>query len=107
MIINRLYNYDTVNDICGLKVVPGELSLLYFGETLIVSLGVVSKSAALFCSSPLFTQWEYILNAQLSINFLINLFSYGDTSMSPRESSFGFFLLLLTETQNRILKAIP
>lgn len=65
--------YDTVNDIWGLSNLLGELSRLNFEESL--SLGLVSKSAALFCSSPLFTQWEYMLKAQLSISLRMNRFS--------------------------------
>lgn len=71
------YNYyncydDTIKVIWS---VLGEHSLLVLVETREYILGFVSNSAALFCSSPLLTQWEYISNAQESISFLTNLFS--------------------------------
>ncbi len=39
--------------------------------------GTVSNRAALFCSSPLLTQWPYTRKAQASIRLRTKRFSYG------------------------------
>ena len=55
----------------------------------IASLSVVSNRAALFCSSPLFTQCPYMVNAHVSIIFRMYLFSYGFGCSSLSVIVFG------------------
>ena len=72
----------------------------------IASLSVVSNRAALFCSSPLFTQCPYMVNAHVSIIFRMYLFSYGFGCSSLSVIVFGvrrnFCNRRQTQTQSMI-----
>ena len=64
---------------CALRGVKGCLSIIWpLNRSLFRwCLGMASNNAALFCCSPCFTQWPYMLNAQPSSDFLMYLYSYG------------------------------